>query len=60
VYDTRSEVLAAEKKRTGKKRYLKLALKNGVTGVVGVTPRRPGGDASDTNDANPEGIKWID
>jgi hypothetical protein len=56
----RSEVLAVEKKRTGKRRILKLVLKNGVTGVSSVTPRRPGGDASDTNDANPEGIKWID
>jgi hypothetical protein len=55
----RSDLLAVEKKRSGKKRYLRLVLKNGVTGVVGVTPRRSGSDASDTNDTNQE-IKWID
>jgi putative DNA primase/helicase len=53
----RSELLVAEKKRTGKKRFLRLTLKNGVTGVIGVTPREAKSDASDTN---PEEIKWID
>ena len=56
----RSELLTVEKKRSGKKRYLKLTLKNGVTGVIGVTRREAGSDTSDTNDANPEEIKWID
>jgi hypothetical protein len=56
----RSEALVIEKKRSGKKRYLKLTLKNGVTGVIGVTPRGPGSDASVTNDTNPERITWID
>jgi putative DNA primase/helicase len=56
----RSELLVAEKKRTGKKRFLKLTLKNGVTGVIGVTPRDPKSDASGTNDTKPEEIKWID
>jgi len=55
-----SEVLAVEKKRTGKRRSLKLALKNGVTGVSSVTRRGPGSDASDINDTNLEEIKWID
>jgi hypothetical protein len=52
-----SEALVAEKKRSGKKRFLKLTLRNGVTGVIGVTRRGPG---SDTTDTNPEEIKWID
>jgi putative DNA primase/helicase len=56
----RSELLVVEKKRTGKKRILKLNLKNGVTGVIGVTPRDPKSDASGTNDTKPEEIKWID
>jgi hypothetical protein len=56
----RSEVLAVEKKRTGKRRFLKLILKNGVTGVIGVTHRGPGSDTSDTNDTKVEEIKWID
>jgi putative DNA primase/helicase len=56
----RSELLTVEKKRTGEKRLLKLTLKNSVTGVIGVTRREAGSDASDTNDANPKEIKWID
>lgn len=56
----RSEALVAEKKRSGKKRFLKLTLKNGVTGVIGVTRREPGSDTTDTSDTNPEEIKWID
>jgi len=56
----RSELLAVEKKRTGKRRFLKLTLNNGVTGVIGVTPRGVGSDACDTNDTNSEEIKWID
>jgi putative DNA primase/helicase len=56
----RSEALTVEKKRTGKKRFLKLTLKNGVTGVIGVTRQRPGSDTSDANDTNSEIIKWID
>jgi hypothetical protein len=56
----RSEVLTVEKKRTGKKRFLKLTLKNGVTGVIGVTPPEAGSDTSDTNDTKVEEIKWID
>ena len=56
----RSELLTVEKKRSGKKRYLRLILKNGDTGVIGVTRREAGSDTSDTNDANQEEIKWID
>jgi hypothetical protein len=56
----RSEALTVEKKRTGKKRCLKLTLENGVTGVIGVTHRGPGSDTSDTNDTKVEEIKWID
>jgi hypothetical protein len=53
----RSELLTVETKRTGRKRFLKLSLKNGDTGVIGVTRREAG---SDTNDAKPKEIKWID
>jgi putative DNA primase/helicase len=53
----RSELLTVEKKRSGKKRVLKLTLKNGVTGVISVTSREAG---SDTNDTNPKEITWID
>jgi putative DNA primase/helicase len=56
----RSDLLTVEQGRTGKKRFLKLTLKNGVTGVVGVTRSEPEGDASDTIDTNSEKIKWID
>jgi hypothetical protein len=56
----RSELLTVEKKRSGRKRFLKLTLKNGDTGVIGVTRREAGSDTSDTNDANPKEIKWID
>jgi hypothetical protein len=56
----RSELLTVETKRTGRKRFLKLTLKNGDTGVIGVTRREAGSDTSDTNDANPKEIKWID
>jgi putative DNA primase/helicase len=56
----RSELLTVEKKRSGKKRFLKLTLNNGVTGVIGVTRREAGSDASDTNDTYPREIKWID
>jgi hypothetical protein len=50
----RSEVLAVEKKRTGMKRFLRLALTNSVTGVSGVIRQGAGSEASDTNDANPQ------
>jgi putative DNA primase/helicase len=56
----RSDLLAVEKKRTGKRRLLKLTLKNGVTGVSSVTRLGPGSDTSDTNDTKVEEIKWID
>jgi hypothetical protein len=56
----RSEVLTVEKKRTGKKRLLRLTLKNGVTGVIGVTPRGAASDTSDAIDTKVEEIKWID
>jgi hypothetical protein len=56
----RSELLAVEKKRTGKRRLLKLTLKNGVTGVSSVTRLEPRSDTSDTNDTKVEEIKWID
>jgi hypothetical protein len=56
----RSEVLTVQKKRSGKKRFLKLTLKNSVSGVIGVTPRGRGSDTSDTNDTKVEEIKWID
>ena len=56
----RSDLLAVEKKRTGKRRFLKLTLKNGVTGVSSVARLGPGSDTSDTNDTKVEEIKWID
>src|SRR5215208_1335264 len=56
----RSELLTVETKRTGRKRFLKLSLKNGDTGVIGVTRREAGSDTSDTDDTKPEEIKWID
>ena len=56
----RSDLLGVRKKRTGQRRFLKLTLKNGVTGVIGVTHRGPGSDTSDTNDTKVEEIKWID